>query len=80
MDVESIMLSKISQSEKDKYHMISLYVESKKLKKYSVYFGCVLFILYTTVQTLYNHTNVLLYLYIKPGILNVVAYLRDFQG
>ena len=80
MDFEDLMLSEISQTEKDKYHMISLYVESKKLKKYSVYFGCVLFILYTTVQTLYNHTNVLLYLYIKPGILNVVAYLRDFQG
>ena len=32
MDLESIMLSEVSQSEKDKYRMISLiYVESNKL-------------------------------------------------
>ena len=32
MDLEIIILSKVSQTEKDKYHMISLilYVESKK--------------------------------------------------
>ena len=30
-DLEIIMLSEISQSEKDKYHMISLYVESDEL-------------------------------------------------
>ena len=30
MDLEIIMLSEISQSEKDKYHMISLYVESNE--------------------------------------------------
>ena len=28
VDLENIMLSKISQSEKDKYHMIHSYVES----------------------------------------------------
>ena len=28
MDLEGIMLSKISQTEKDQYHMILLYVES----------------------------------------------------
>ena len=30
VDLENIMLSKISQSEKNKYHMISLFVESNK--------------------------------------------------
>ena len=30
MDLENIMLSEISQSEKDKYHMIHLYVESNE--------------------------------------------------
>ena len=30
MDLENIMLSEISQSEKDKYHMISLNVESNE--------------------------------------------------
>ena len=30
MDLKSIMLKKISQSEKDKYHMIHLYVESNE--------------------------------------------------
>ena len=30
MDLENIMLSGTSQSEKDKYHMISLYVESSE--------------------------------------------------
>ena len=29
MDLEVIILSKVSQKEKDNYHMISLYVESK---------------------------------------------------
>ena len=30
MDLENIMLSEISQSEKDKYHMISSYAESNE--------------------------------------------------
>ena len=30
MDLEIIMLSEVSQAEKDKYRMISLYVGSKK--------------------------------------------------
>ena len=30
MDLENIMLSEISQADKDKYHMISSYVESNK--------------------------------------------------
>ena len=30
MDLENIMLSEISQSEKDKYHIISLIVESNE--------------------------------------------------
>ena len=30
MDLEIIILIEVSQTEKDKYHMISLYVESKK--------------------------------------------------
>ena len=30
MDVENIILSEISQTEKDKYCMLSLYVESKE--------------------------------------------------
>ena len=30
MDMESIMLSEITQTEKDKYCMLSLYVESEK--------------------------------------------------
>ena len=30
MDLENIMLSEISQSEKDKYHMIHSYVESNE--------------------------------------------------
>ena len=30
MGLEGIVLSEISRSEKDKYHMISLYVESKE--------------------------------------------------
>ena len=30
MDLENIMLSEISQPEKDKYHMISSYVESNE--------------------------------------------------
>ena len=30
MDLEIIILSEVSQTEKDKYHMIYLYVESKK--------------------------------------------------
>ena len=29
MDLEMIILSEVSQTEKDKYHMLSLYVESK---------------------------------------------------
>ena len=33
MDLKGIMLSEISQTEKDKYYMISLYVESKKRNK-----------------------------------------------
>ena len=33
MGVEDIMLSEISQTEKDKYHMILPYVESKKTKQ-----------------------------------------------
>ena len=32
MNLEDIMLSEISQTEKDKYYMIS-YIESKKIKK-----------------------------------------------
>ena len=31
VDLENIMLSEISQSEKDKYHMISLVCESSEL-------------------------------------------------
>ena len=30
MDLETVILSEVSQTEKDKYRMISLYVESKK--------------------------------------------------
>ena len=30
VDLEIIILSEVSQKEKDKYHMISLYAESKK--------------------------------------------------
>ena len=30
-EVEIIILTEISQTEKDKYHTISLYVESKKM-------------------------------------------------
>ena len=30
MDLENIMLSEINQSDKDKYHKISLYVESNE--------------------------------------------------
>ena len=30
MDLEIVILSEVSQTEKDKYHFISLYVESKK--------------------------------------------------
>ena len=33
MDLEAIMLDEISQRKKDKYCMISLYVESKKKNK-----------------------------------------------
>ena len=33
MLLQGIMLSKISQTEKDKYHMHSVYVESKKQNK-----------------------------------------------
>ena len=33
MDLEIIMLSEISQSEKDKHHMISLYLESNEQNK-----------------------------------------------
>ena len=33
MDLENIMLSEIRQSEKDKYHMISLNVESNEQNK-----------------------------------------------
>ena len=33
MDLESIMLSEISQIEKDKHCMLSLYVEAKKQNK-----------------------------------------------
>ena len=32
VDLEHIMLSEISQTEKEKYCMVSLYVESKKVK------------------------------------------------
>ena len=31
MDLEIITLSEVSQTEKDKYHMISLYMKSKNL-------------------------------------------------
>ena len=31
MDLEIIILSEVSQAEKDKYHMISLHMESKKM-------------------------------------------------
>ena len=39
MDLEIIILSEVSQTEKDKYHMIALiqYVESKKKKKELIY-------------------------------------------
>ena len=30
VDLENTMLSEVNQTEKDSYHMISLYVESKK--------------------------------------------------
>ena len=30
MDLEGIMLSKINQTQRDKYHMILLYMESRK--------------------------------------------------
>ena len=30
MDLEIVILSEVSQTEKDKHHFISLYVESKK--------------------------------------------------
>ena len=33
MDFESFMLSEISQSKKDKYHMINIYVESNEQNK-----------------------------------------------
>ena len=33
MDLENIMLSEINQSDKDKYHKISLYVESNEQTK-----------------------------------------------
>ena len=33
MDMEEIMLSKLSQSVKEKYHMIHLYVESNEYNK-----------------------------------------------
>uniref|UniRef100_A0A671FEW0 DUF1725 domain-containing protein n=1 Tax=Rhinolophus ferrumequinum TaxID=59479 RepID=A0A671FEW0_RHIFE len=33
MDLENIMLSEISQSEKDKYHISHLYLESKEQNK-----------------------------------------------
>lgn len=33
MDLEGIVLSKINQTEQDKYYMISLYLESKKKTK-----------------------------------------------
>jgi len=33
MDLQGIMLSEISQTEKGKYHMISLHVDSKKTKE-----------------------------------------------
>ena len=39
MELECIMLSKISQSEKDKYHMISLYVEFKIQNRQTVWKG-----------------------------------------
>ena len=32
MELKDIMLSKISKTQKEKYHMISLYVESKTVK------------------------------------------------
>ena len=34
MDLEIVILSEVSQTQKDKYHMISLYVESLKTKRY----------------------------------------------
>ena len=37
MDLETIIPSEISQTEKDKYHMISLYVESKKMKQMNLF-------------------------------------------
>ena len=33
MDLEGTMLTEMSQEEEDKYHVISLYVESKKPKQ-----------------------------------------------
>ena len=36
MDLEIIILSEVSQSEKDKYHMIS-YVESKKTRQMNLF-------------------------------------------
>ena len=35
LELESIMLSEISQSKKDKYHMIYLYVEFKNQNKWT---------------------------------------------
>ena len=37
MDLDIIMPSEISQTEKDKYHMISLYVASKKMKQMNLF-------------------------------------------
>ena len=52
MDLEIIVLSKASQAEKDKYHMIS-YVESY-IHLYNIYYIYV--ILYTYTHT-HTHTN-----------------------
>ena len=37
MDLENIMLSEISLTEKDKYHVIDLYVESEKCPQVNIY-------------------------------------------
>ena len=37
MNLEIIMISEISQTEKDKYYMISLYVESNKMKQMNLF-------------------------------------------
>ena len=37
MDLEIVILSEVSQTEKDKYHMIRLQVESKKIVQMNLF-------------------------------------------